>query len=173
MASKELEAKTEAYSLEKKHLMVDSEEDGMNAKRVKLSTITGLTNSGAGGRGGGDGVEDEGEDEAINLCIKFVRTAFKQEDLPKSLLLEYCKGKGLELPSYTTFHVEKSFYSIVAFDGKKYFNSYLEKNKKFAEQGAALVATYEMGLLDRNIVRDCFVKDLPHEKTLDKFPHKM
>lgn len=51
------------------------------------------------------------------------------------------------MPTYETQQEDRLFRTIVTFDGKKYASSYWEKNKRFAEQGAALVCALENGLV--------------------------
>lgn len=51
------------------------------------------------------------------------------------------------LPTYETQREDKLFRTILTFDGKKYASLYWEKNKKFAEQGAALVCLLGLGVV--------------------------
>jgi len=60
------------------------------------------------------------------------------KDLPKSILMERIRKHNLQKPVYQTEQVDKLFYSTIEIDGKKYANSYLERNKRTSEQGAAL-----------------------------------
>ena len=60
--------------------------------------------------------------------------------LPKTLLLQYCRQSGLEQPEYCVEQQDKQFRGRVTVGTDHYANTSWEKNKKFAEQGAALVA---------------------------------
>ncbi|XP_042897402.1 tRNA-dihydrouridine(20) synthase [NAD(P)+]-like [Parasteatoda tepidariorum] len=68
------------------------------------------------------------------------------DDLPKTVLWNWAKGQSIDQPKYQTDQYEKSFQSVVHINGKKYTNLCLEKNKKNAEQAAALVAVISLGL---------------------------
>lgn len=50
---------------------------------------------------------------------------------------------------YKTDQWEKLFRSVVTLNGQSYTTGYWEKNKKFAEQGAALAAMLCLGLVTR------------------------
>lgn len=52
-------------------------------------------------------------------------------------------------PKYEIERKDKLFRAILTFDNKKYTSSYWEKNKKCAEQGAALVCLLALGLEDK------------------------
>ncbi|KAK9869410.1 hypothetical protein WA026_003165 [Henosepilachna vigintioctopunctata] len=71
-------------------------------------------------------------------------------DLPKSKLIAYCKKKKIKPPSYETICEDKLFRAIVTIEKKKYTSTYWEKNKRFAEQGAALACIYLLGLVEKN-----------------------
>ncbi|XP_022241457.1 tRNA-dihydrouridine(20) synthase [NAD(P)+]-like isoform X2 [Limulus polyphemus] len=88
-----------------------------------------------------------GEDEVWELEARFI------SDLPKSLLLDWTRRNGCDLPRYITEQTEKSFKAVVSVNGKKYSSTHLEKNKKNAEQAAALVAVFHLGLVDENKIK--------------------
>lgn len=79
--------------------------------------------------------------------VCFIRANFNDLNLPKSQLHAWAGKKGIKLPHYQTHQVEKLFCCILTFDGKKYTSTFWEKNKKFAEQGAALVALFHLGVI--------------------------
>lgn len=60
--------------------------------------------------------------------------------LPKTLLLMYSRQEGLDQPQYTVEQQDKQFRGRVRLGEDHYGSTSWEKNKKFAEQGAALVA---------------------------------
>ena len=70
-------------------------------------------------------------------------------ELPKSVLFTYSLKIGFKIPEYETEQKNKLFRSKVKLNGKIYSTGYWEKNKKFAEQGAALAAMLALGLVTR------------------------
>lgn len=90
------------------------------------------------------------DDDTIQLSCAFLRSVFvKDNELPKSQLLMWTRQKNVKQPHYTTIQEDKLFQSVVCVNGKKYSSSYWEKNKRWAEQGAAIVCLLELGVLDR------------------------
>lgn len=71
-------------------------------------------------------------------------------NLPKSRLHAWAGKNGYSLPKYNTQHIEKLFRTIVTFNEKKYTSTFWEKNKKFAEQGAALVCLHHLGIVSED-----------------------
>ena len=61
----------------------------------------------------------------------------------------YSRQSGLEQPQYTVEQVDKQFRARVRLGDQHFATTSWEKNKKFAEQGAALVA-----VKCRNISKD-------------------
>lgn len=64
-------------------------------------------------------------------------------------MFSYAVKKGQQIPVYETEQRHKLFRSVMRFDGQEYATSYWEKNKKFAEQGAALAGMLALGLICR------------------------
>nr|XP_023021352.1 tRNA-dihydrouridine(20) synthase [NAD(P)+]-like [Leptinotarsa decemlineata] len=98
------------------------------------------------------------DSEPIDVVMKcaFIRVNYSADpDLPKSRLITYCGKKKLKVPKYTIFNENKLFRAVALLDGKTYSSSFWEKNKKFAEQGAALVACVSLGL----IAKEMLIKD--------------
>lgn len=94
-----------------------------------------------------------GED-TIHLHCAFIRSLYPNDtDLPKSRLLLWAIRRGHRKPEYETVQVNKLFQSIVSVGGKKYTSTYWEKNKRWAEQGAAIVCLCYNGLIDINVLR--------------------
>lgn len=83
----------------------------------------------------------------IEKKICFVRANFNDLNLPKARLHAWSVKNGHKLPTYDTQQIEKLFRTIITFNGKKYISSFWEKNKKFAEQGAALVCLSSLELI--------------------------
>ncbi|XP_059617344.1 tRNA-dihydrouridine(20) synthase [NAD(P)+]-like [Phlebotomus argentipes] len=87
--------------------------------------------------------------------VAFVRGNYKEtNDLPKSILHLHANRNGLNLPTYETSREEKLFRSVISYQGKRYTSSFWEKNKKFAEQGAALVCLLKLGLMDEKTLTE-------------------
>lgn len=80
--------------------------------------------------------------------VCFIRANFNDLNLPKARLHAWAGKNDLKLPLYNTQQVEKLFRTILSFNGKKYTSSFWEKNKKFAEQGAALVCLNSLGIVN-------------------------
>lgn len=74
------------------------------------------------------------------------------KDLPKSILHLFAAKKFKTLPLYETEQADRMFRTVVTFDERKYASSYWEKNKRFAEQGAALVCILHLGLIDEDVL---------------------
>ncbi|XP_047544761.1 tRNA-dihydrouridine(20) synthase [NAD(P)+]-like isoform X1 [Vanessa atalanta] len=92
-------------------------------------------------------IEEINLEDVIQMKVCFVRANFNDLNLPKSQLHAWAGKNGIKLPLYQTHQVEKLFCSVLTFNGKKYTSTFWEKNKKFAEQGAALVALFHLKLI--------------------------
>lgn len=79
--------------------------------------------------------------------IAFFRAHYTTKNMPKCVLHSYAMKKGLDKPIYITKQKDRLFQTVISFQNKKYVSSYWEKNKKFAEQGAALVCILDLGLV--------------------------
>ncbi|XP_053625320.1 tRNA-dihydrouridine(20) synthase [NAD(P)+]-like isoform X2 [Plodia interpunctella] len=86
-------------------------------------------------------------DDVSQMKVCFIRANFNDLNLPKTQLHTWAGKNGLKLPVYETQQIEKLFRTIITFDGKRYTSTFWEKNKKFAEQSAALVCLYKLGLV--------------------------
>ncbi|XP_014481075.1 PREDICTED: tRNA-dihydrouridine(20) synthase [NAD(P)+]-like [Dinoponera quadriceps] len=89
------------------------------------------------------------EEDVAMMRFAFLRSNYtRDEELPKTRLLKWTKDQHKKMPVYDTRRNEKLFCSIVTVDGRKYGSSFWEKNKKWAEQGAALVCLYFLEIID-------------------------
>lgn len=79
---------------------------------------------------------------------------FPDKQLPKSVLYVHSGRMGKQAPEYVTHRCDKLFRSICTYDGQRYSSSFWEKNKKQAEQGAALVALLHIGQLSEETLRE-------------------
>lgn len=94
-------------------------------------------------------------ENVVMLSCAFLRSIFPSDvDLPKTKLLMWTRKNRLKQPIYDTVQEDKLFQSVVTVDGKKYSSSYWEKNKKWAEQSAALVCLVTLGLLDADMLKE-------------------
>ncbi|XP_060661873.1 tRNA-dihydrouridine(20) synthase [NAD(P)+]-like [Drosophila nasuta] len=103
-----------------------------------------------------DSSANEAYDEGvISRNMAFLRSTYPNDNsLPKTLLYVHAGRLDKEAPSYETQQCNKLFRSICTFDGQRYSSSFWEKNKKQAEQGAALVALLTLGQLQEETLRD-------------------
>lgn len=111
----------------------DNKDNDINAKRPKLTESTDDSNM-------------------IGSNIAFFRAHYTDKNLPKMKLHVYAMKNHFDQPSYKTQQEDKLFRSILTFDGRQFASSYWEKNKRFAEQGAALVCLLHLGLIDEQIL---------------------
>ncbi|XP_055298288.1 tRNA-dihydrouridine(20) synthase [NAD(P)+]-like [Sitodiplosis mosellana] len=79
--------------------------------------------------------------------IAYFRAHYTEKDMPKVILHTYAHKNGLNIPTYETNQEDSLFQTVITFQGKKYASSYWEKNKRFAEQAAALVCLLGIDLV--------------------------
>jgi len=112
-------------------------------------------------RGCGDNDNDDnnavkrlkGDDEnTVYMKFKFERANyfFTTGRTPKTILLEWSRKNCGEDPKYITVtrDLDRKFSSTCIHQGKNYKTTYWEKNKKLAEQAAAVVCLLSLGLDD-------------------------
>lgn len=93
------------------------------------------------------------EDGVIERNVVYFRTHYATvPELPKSVLYSHAHYTHHLPPVYETQQVDRLFRAVVLYDGVKYSSSYWEKNKKNAEQGAALVCILTLGLIDEEVL---------------------
>jgi tRNA-dihydrouridine synthase 2 len=92
----------------------------------------------------------------IEKNIAFIRANYQKDtDLPKSVLHLHALKVLKSRPSYETEQHDKLFRSTLSLNGKKYTSLFWEKNKKFSEQGAALVCLQHLGLVsDKDLIEN-------------------
>lgn len=81
------------------------------------------------------------------MAIKYLRSSFKDCELPKTKLYGLARKEKWPNPIYETESKDKLFKSVVTVSGKKFTPNTWEKNKKSAEQAAALVCLHDLGLM--------------------------
>ncbi|XP_055373652.1 tRNA-dihydrouridine(20) synthase [NAD(P)+]-like [Condylostylus longicornis] len=88
------------------------------------------------------------DEDIFERNVAFYRSNYiKDPDLPKSILHNYAKKNNIPMPIYETFQKDKLFRTKLKYNGKRYASTFWEKNKKYAEQGAALVCILFIGLV--------------------------
>ncbi|XP_025829450.1 tRNA-dihydrouridine(20) synthase [NAD(P)+]-like [Agrilus planipennis] len=93
------------------------------------------------------------EDSVNEMQCAFIRANYiKDTELPKTRLLSWCNKNKYDNPKYETINEDKLFRSVVTVMNQKYTSTFWEKNKKFAEQGAALVALFYLGLVNEDVL---------------------
>ncbi|KYM94681.1 PREDICTED: tRNA-dihydrouridine(20) synthase [NAD(P)+]-like [Cyphomyrmex costatus] len=97
----------------------------------------------------------EEEDVFLMRCAFLRNSYITDSELPKTRLLKWTKEHHKKMPVYNTRQENKLFCSVVTVDGRKYGSSFWEKNKKWAEQGAALVCLYFLGIIDEKNLTTC------------------
>lgn len=87
----------------------------------------------------------------IEHNIAFYRANYVEDtSLPKSILHTHASKNLKGVPKYEIQQFDKLFRAICSFDGKKYASTFWEKNKKYAEQGSALVCLLNLGLMEES-----------------------
>ncbi|XP_034251715.1 tRNA-dihydrouridine(20) synthase [NAD(P)+]-like [Thrips palmi] len=91
----------------------------------------------------------ETNDGIITMKIAYIRSLYPTDnDLPKTRLLGWVRTQRIGMPSYKTIQEGKLFQSVLTVNGVQYTSSMWEKNKRWAEQGAALVCLCSLGQVD-------------------------
>lgn len=85
--------------------------------------------------------------EIYRRNVAFFRAHYTTKNMPKCVLNSHAMKNGLDQPIYSTTQEDRLFQTVVSFQNRKYASSYWEKNKRFAEQGAALVCILGLGLV--------------------------
>lgn len=79
-------------------------------------------------------------------CFQLIfHNIYIDTQLPKTKLYTYAGRNNISIAQYETQRIDKLFRAICTFNGKRYTSSFWEKNKKQAEQGAALVCLLDIG----------------------------
>lgn len=108
----------------------------------------------------------------IELPVIFDKTVFERYMFPKDILNKWIVKNNIKNPCYETIQIEKQFHSIVHLMGKHYSTPYLEKSKRAAEQSAALVAVFNLGLCNESKVLDQCLIDGNNENIINHIKHE-
>ncbi|XP_043252692.1 tRNA-dihydrouridine(20) synthase [NAD(P)+]-like [Colletes gigas] len=88
------------------------------------------------------------DEDVVLMHCAFLRNNYATDlELPKTVLFKWAQTHRKKMPHYDTHRKEKLFRSVVTVDGRKFGSSFWEKNKKGAEQGAALVCLFSLSLV--------------------------
>ncbi len=95
------------------------------------------------------GLEDNLK-EFTEMYCPFIRNHYEQNDNPKSVLNTWLKQKYGDhhklAPTYQTWQKDKMFRTIVLVEGEAFSSQSWEKNKRYSEQAAAIVALHCLGV---------------------------
>lgn len=80
--------------------------------------------------------------------IAYFRAHYSTKNMPKCILNVHAMKNCLDQPIYETRQEDRLFQTVITFQNRKFASSYWEKNKRFAEQGAALVCLLGLGLVN-------------------------
>lgn len=100
-------------------------------------------------------IEHENGHEIITHKIRYLRSKYKENESPKSILYLHSTKNKLLPPKYEIRSHQKLFQAVVTFEKNQYSSSYLEVSKRYAEQSAALVCLFSKGL----VPEDQLIKD--------------
>lgn len=106
------------------------------------------------------------ESDIVFALMQFKRKYFGTDTLPKVLLHKYAGQNKVSLPTYETKREDRLYYSVVTFMGKKYSSLMWNRQEKHAEQNAALVCVYHLGLFDEHflIAIGCLLERIPMDE---------
>ncbi|KAL5276568.1 DUS2.2 family protein [Megaselia abdita] len=90
------------------------------------------------------------DEDTFQSNIAFFRTNYDDSTLPKTILHGRALKEKKDYPTYITQQEDKLFRTICTYDGKSYASTYWEKNKKFAEQGSALVCLLGLKMVNED-----------------------
>lgn len=94
------------------------------------------------------------EKDVVRISCSFLRNIFPSDnDLPKTKLLMWTRQRHIDPPKYNTIQEDKLFQSVVTVNGKKFGSSFWEKNKRWAEQGAAIVSLINLGVIEVDFLK--------------------
>ncbi|XP_078046233.1 dihydrouridine synthase 2 isoform X2 [Augochlora pura] len=87
------------------------------------------------------------EEDIVLMHCAFLRNNYASDlQLPKTILHKWAQTQRKKMPQYETQQKGKLFRSVITVDGRR------EKNKKWAEQGAALVCLFSLGLVNEKTI---------------------
>lgn len=95
--------------------------------------------------------------------MKFNRKYFSIDSMPKTVINSHAGKNKLPRPVYETKREDRLYYTVITYNDQKYASLLWTKEKKIAEQTAALVCAYRMGLLEQDflIAIGCLLEEAP------------
>lgn len=90
------------------------------------------------------------DENIMSEPINYMRKCF--DILPKTVLRTYASRNKISLPIYESKRTDRLFYAIVTFQEKKYASVIYHGNWKCAEQAAALVCSFRLGLFEEDFL---------------------
>ncbi|XP_037034447.1 tRNA-dihydrouridine(20) synthase [NAD(P)+]-like [Bradysia coprophila] len=92
------------------------------------------------------------EKNIIHERMQYKRKLFGCYSIPKSILYGYCGRNDIPTPTYDTTRIDRQFYCIITVRDKQYTSVLLQKDERYAQQAAALVCCYHLGLYDEDFL---------------------
>lgn len=92
------------------------------------------------------------EKNIITERIQYKRHVFDMARLPKVVLHGYCGKNNIPQPTYECTRSDRQFYSTVTMQEKQYSSVYWHKKPRYAEQVAALVCCFHLGLYEEDFL---------------------
>lgn len=92
------------------------------------------------------------EENVIAERMQYRRHFFDINRLPKVVLHEFCQKNNIPNPTYANTRVDRQFYSIITIQDKRYASVFLHKDSRNAQQAAAIVCCYHMGLYEEDFL---------------------
>lgn len=77
---------------------------------------------------------------------------FNVATIPKTVIYAYCDKNKIPLPTYESKRMDRRWYSIIKFNDKEYTSVIWHRNRKVAEQAAALVCAFHLGLYEEDFL---------------------
>lgn len=101
--------------------------------------------------------------------MTFNRKYFSKDSLPKVILNNYAVKNKLPKPIYETKREDRLYYSVLTYNGEKYSSLVWDRDKKFAEQNAALVCAHRIGLIEEDFLLaiGSLLEELPLDDSLE------
>lgn len=88
-------------------------------------------------------------DENIEFAkVVYHRKYYDLNTVPKTILYGHAGRNKMKFPVYHTQKSDRLYYTVVTFEEKKYASLVWDREKKYAEQAAALVCMLYNGMID-------------------------
>lgn len=92
------------------------------------------------------------EKNIIHERMQYNPKIFDRNRIPKLVLHGHCGKNGIPQPTYENTRIDRQFNSIITLQDKQYTSVLLHKDERYAEQVAALVCCYHLGLYDEDFL---------------------